>query len=65
MASRVNTTIPQAHSAAPDPAASGAARPIRVAILDDYQRVARRFADWGSLPEGSELKSPIIAPSGK
>lgn len=27
----------------------------RVAILDDYQDVARRMADWGSLPAGSEV----------
>jgi phosphoglycerate dehydrogenase-like enzyme len=37
------------------PRTSAGQRPIRVAILDDYQRVARRFADWGSLPEGSEV----------
>jgi phosphoglycerate dehydrogenase-like enzyme len=38
----------------PTSAAAGT-RPIRVAILDDYQRVARQLADWGSLPAGSEL----------
>ena len=27
----------------------------RVAILDDYQNVARRMADWASLPEGTEV----------
>jgi phosphoglycerate dehydrogenase-like enzyme len=27
----------------------------RVAILDDYQAVARRMADWGSLPAGTEV----------
>src|SRR5438876_232327 len=27
----------------------------RVAILDDYQGVARRMADWTSLPAGTEL----------
>jgi phosphoglycerate dehydrogenase-like enzyme len=27
----------------------------RVAILDDYQGVARRMADWGSLPAGTEV----------
>jgi phosphoglycerate dehydrogenase-like enzyme len=27
----------------------------RVAVLDDYQRVAGRMADWGSLPEGTEV----------
>ncbi len=27
----------------------------RVAILDDYQGVARRMADWASLPAGTEL----------
>ncbi|HZV52427.1 MAG TPA: D-2-hydroxyacid dehydrogenase family protein [Candidatus Dormibacteraeota bacterium] len=27
----------------------------RVAVLDDYQRVAERMADWGSLPEGTEV----------
>src|SRR5438477_9024361 len=26
----------------------------RVAILDDYQSVARRMADWDSLPAGTE-----------
>ena len=35
--------------------AAAGTRPIRVAILDDYQRVARQLADWGSLPAGSEL----------
>ena len=28
---------------------------MRVAILDDYQRVARGLADWDRLPAGSEL----------
>ena len=27
----------------------------RVAILDDYQNVARRMADWASLPAGTDL----------
>ena len=27
----------------------------RVVILDDYQRVARRMADWASLPAGTEV----------
>lgn len=27
----------------------------RVAILDDYQHTAHRYAHWGSLPEGSDL----------
>ncbi len=36
------------------------ARPVRVAVLDDYQQVARHYADWGSLPAGSEVQfSPI------
>lgn len=29
--------------------------PLRIAILDDYQGVARTMADWASLPPGSEL----------
>ena len=29
---------------------------IRVAVLDDYQNVARGYADWSSLPKGSELR---------
>ena len=29
--------------------------PVKIAILDDYQRVARGLADWGRLPAGSEL----------
>ncbi|MGE0687153.1 MAG: D-2-hydroxyacid dehydrogenase family protein [Dehalococcoidia bacterium] len=28
---------------------------MKVAILDDYQNVARTSADWGRLPEGTEL----------
>ncbi len=32
------------------------ARPVRVAILDDYQKVAQRYADWGSLPPGSDVQ---------
>jgi len=28
---------------------------IRIALLDDYQNVGRRFADWGQLPEGAEV----------
>ncbi len=28
---------------------------VRIALLDDYQDVARRMADWSSLPEGTEL----------
>jgi phosphoglycerate dehydrogenase-like enzyme len=31
-------------------------RPLRVAILDDYQEVARQYADWSSLPPGSEVR---------
>ena len=27
---------------------------MRVAILDDYQKVARDMADWGSLPKNVE-----------
>src|SRR5437899_10226707 len=27
----------------------------RVAILDDYQNVARRMADWASLPAGTDV----------
>ena len=27
----------------------------RIAVLDDYQDVARRMADWGKLPAGAEL----------
>ena len=29
----------------------------RVAILDDYQGVALRMADWGTLPAGTEVKA--------
>ena len=28
---------------------------MKIALLDDYQRVAREFADWSRLPPGSEL----------
>ncbi|MFE9004076.1 D-2-hydroxyacid dehydrogenase family protein [Streptomyces sp. NPDC007875] len=28
----------------------------RVAILDDYQGVARGYADWGTLPDGAHLR---------
>lgn len=28
---------------------------LRVAVLDDYQRVARRFGPWDQLPAGSEV----------
>src|SRR5262245_28899342 len=27
----------------------------RVAILDDYQHIARRMADWASLPTGTDV----------
>ncbi|RNL87583.1 D-2-hydroxyacid dehydrogenase family protein [Halostreptopolyspora alba] len=27
----------------------------RVAVLDDYQDIARRYGDWGTLPEDAEL----------
>jgi hypothetical protein len=30
-------------------------RPVRVAVPDDYQEVARELAPWGMLPEGSEV----------
>jgi phosphoglycerate dehydrogenase-like enzyme len=30
--------------------------PIRVAVLDDYQDVARAYADWSLLPEGTEVE---------
>lgn len=32
------------------------ARPLRVAVLDDYQQVALHSADWGQLPPGSDLR---------
>jgi len=31
-------------------------RPMRIALLDDYQRVARAAAEWSRLPAGSELE---------
>lgn len=30
-------------------------QPLRIAILDDYQRVALSLADWGALPTGTEV----------
>lgn len=33
-----------------------ARRPVHVAILDDYQEVARHYADWSLLPTGSEVR---------
>jgi lactate dehydrogenase-like 2-hydroxyacid dehydrogenase len=33
-----------------------ASPPLRVAILDDYQEVAQQYADWNSLPSGSEVR---------
>ncbi len=35
---------------------TSAPRAIRVAVLDDYQGVARHYADWELTPEGSELR---------
>jgi len=32
-----------------------AERPLRVVVLDDYQDVARRYADWERLPAGTDL----------
>ncbi len=29
---------------------------MRVAVLDDYQSVAQRYADWASLPQGSAVE---------
>jgi phosphoglycerate dehydrogenase-like enzyme len=29
---------------------------VRVAVLDDYQDVARRMTDWGALPPGTEVQ---------
>jgi phosphoglycerate dehydrogenase-like enzyme len=29
---------------------------VQVAVLDDYQDVARRMADWGALPPGTEVQ---------
>ena len=29
----------------------------RVAILDDYQGVARRMTDWAALPAGTDVSS--------
>src|SRR5436309_1690015 len=29
---------------------------MRVAVLDDYQEVAREMAEWASLPEGTEVR---------
>jgi phosphoglycerate dehydrogenase-like enzyme len=28
---------------------------VKIAILDDYQKIALKIADWGSLPEGTEV----------
>ncbi len=30
---------------------------MKIAILDDYQQVAKQLADWGSLPAGTEVDS--------
>jgi len=30
---------------------------VKIAILDDYQQVAKQSADWGSLPSGTEVNS--------
>jgi phosphoglycerate dehydrogenase-like enzyme len=30
---------------------------VKIAILDDYQQVAKQLADWGSLPAGTEVDS--------
>jgi len=37
-------------------APSAAARVLRVAVLDDYQGVAKDYADWDSLPSGAEVR---------
>ncbi|MBK1838304.1 D-2-hydroxyacid dehydrogenase family protein [Azospirillum sp. YIM B02556] len=40
---------------------------MRVAILDDYQGVARDLADWSQLPDGSDLtvfETPLANPEG-
>jgi phosphoglycerate dehydrogenase-like enzyme len=29
---------------------------VKIAVLDDYQNVARQMADWSSLPSGSEIE---------
>ena len=28
---------------------------VRIAVIDDYQDVARTLADWDSLPEGAQV----------
>ena len=28
---------------------------VKIAVLDDYQRVARSFADWSALEKGNEI----------
>src|SRR5689334_11923909 len=30
---------------------------MKIAILDDYQQIALKSADWNSLPQGTEVKS--------
>src|SRR5687768_235323 len=30
---------------------------VKIAILDDYQQVAKQSADWSSLPAGTEVDS--------
>lgn len=35
----------------------------RIAVLDDYQRVAQSYADWASLPKGSEVQFFVDRPS--
>jgi phosphoglycerate dehydrogenase-like enzyme len=30
---------------------------MRIAVLDDYQQVARNYADWSILPQGSDVQS--------
>jgi phosphoglycerate dehydrogenase-like enzyme len=32
-------------------------KPVKIAILDDYQQVAKKAVDWSSLPQGSEVDS--------
>ena len=36
----------------------------RVAVLDDYQDVAREMADWSALPPGTEVRGLPRPPGG-
>ncbi|ASU79456.1 hydroxyacid dehydrogenase [Actinopolyspora erythraea] len=52
---RADSTSVRGGSSTPADSTSGRGSPLGIAVLDDYQNVAREFGDWHTLPPDAEV----------